>query len=160
MRFAIALCAMMSVQYSTIYAQQQKNSVRIAYLHAGSTSSISTDAFREGLRNLGYIDGKNLTIEHQYSHRVDSRLPDLATELLRLKPDLIFTANASAALALKNATTTVPIVVVLTADPVAIGLVKSLAQPGSNVTGLTLLSNSPEIIGKRLEILKEAVPGG
>jgi len=157
---SLAVSALLFALCFSAEAQQQKEIRKIAYLVAGSAASMSTniDAFRRGLRDHGLIDRENLIIEYRHAEGIESRLPDLATELVRLKPNVMFTANTSAALALKNATTTIPIVVVLTADPVAIGLVKSLARPGGNVTGLTRLSNSPEIIGKRLEILKETFP--
>ena len=141
-------------------AQQSKKVPRIGYLVAGSASSISTyvEAFRKGLRELGYIDGKNILIEYRYAEGHEKRLRDLAEELVRLKVDLIFVGNNRAAQAAKNATGTIPIVVTLTSDPVATGLVRSLARPGENVTGLTRLSSSPELTGKRLELLKEAFP--
>ncbi len=153
--------AILLVSIHRAEAQQPKKLIRIAYLVAGSASSSNStrDAFRQGLRDLGYIEGKNLKIEHRYADGIESRLPELAAELVQLSPDIMFTANSAAALALKNATTTIPIVLVLTADPVAIGLVQSLARPGENITGLTRLSNSPDISGKRLELLKEAFPG-
>jgi len=146
--------------FSFAEAQQPTKISKIAYLVAGSASSISTyiDAFRQGLRESGYVDGKNLAIELRYADGIESRLPQLATELVRRNPDVMFTGNTAASFALKNATATIPIVVVLTGDPVAMGLVESLARPGGNVTGLTRLSNSPEITGKRLEMLKEAFP--
>jgi len=141
-------------------AQQPKKVAKIGYLVAGSASSISiyVEAFRKALRELGYVEGKNIVIEFRYAEGQEKRLPDLAEELVRAKVDLIFVGNNRAAQVAKNTTTTIPIVVVLTSDPVATGLVNSLAQPGGNVTGLTRLSNSPELAGKRLEVLKEAFP--
>jgi putative tryptophan/tyrosine transport system substrate-binding protein len=157
---AVAICAMLFALCIPAEAQQPKKVPRIGYLVAGSASSISTyvEAFRKGLRELGYIDGKNILIEYRYAEGHEKRLPDLAEELVHLKVDLIFVGNNRAAQAAKNATGTIPIVVTLTSDPVATGLIRSLARPGENVTGLTQLSSSPELTGKRLELLKEAFP--
>ncbi len=107
---------------------------------------------------MGYVEGKSIAIDYRYAEGNEKQLPKLAAELVRLKVNVIFTANSAAALAAKNATTAIPIVVALTTDPVATGLVKSLARPGGNVTGLTRLSSSPELTGKQLELLKEAFP--
>ena len=136
-------------------AQQPANIPRIGYL--GSTSvSARTEAFRQGLRELGYVEGKNIVIEwRRHEGKVD-RLPALAAELVRLKVDIIITAGAPAARAAKEATPTIPIVMTQVGDPVANGFVASLAQPGGNITGLSTLA--PELSGKRLELLKEVVP--
>ena len=114
------------------------------------------DAFRQELSKLGWIEGKNITIEYRFAEQKPERLPELAADLVRLKVDLIVVTGAPAALAAKRATTTIPIVMTSAGDPVGAGLVASLARPGGNVTGLSSLS--PELNTKRLEILKDAVP--
>jgi ABC-type uncharacterized transport system substrate-binding protein len=115
------------------------------------------DAFRQGLREHGYIDGKNIKIEHRYAEGRSDRLDALIAEFLQLKVDVIVVPGSPAIHAAKKATKTIPIVIVTTADPVATGLVDSIARPGGNITGLTRLTN--ELSGKRLELLKEVVPG-
>ena len=114
------------------------------------------EAFRQELSKLGWIEGKNITIEYRFGEQKPERLPELAADLVRLKVDLIVGRIDEAALAAKGATTTIPIVMASVADPVGAGLVASLARPGGNVTGLSSLS--PELNTKRLEILKDAVP--
>ena len=114
------------------------------------------DAFRQELSKLGWIEGKNITIEYRFAEQKTERLPELAADLVRLKVDLIVVSADRSALAAKKATTTIPIVMTNAADPVGAGLVASLARPGGNVTGLSGLS--PELNTKRLEILKDAVP--
>ena len=139
-------------------AQQAKKVPRIGWLLGTSPSSANTariEAFRQGLRDLGYIEGQNLIIEYRYAEGKADRFPDLAAELVHLKVDVIFAGSTSSVQAAKKATTTVPIVSV-TADPVALGLVASLARPGGNVTGLTNFTS--ELAGKRLELLKETIP--
>ncbi|MBI2181856.1 MAG: ABC transporter substrate-binding protein [Deltaproteobacteria bacterium] len=113
--------------------------------------------FRKGLRDLGWFEGQNLAIEYRYAEGKAERLPELAAELVRLKVDLIATHSGSPIRAAKEATKTIPIVMVVSGDPVAQGFVASLARPGGNITGLSILS--PELSGKRLELLKETVPG-
>ena len=108
------------------------------------------------LSKLGWIEGKNITIEYRFAEQKNERLPELAADLVRLKVDLIVTAGTPAALAAKSATTTIPIVMASVGDPVGAGLVASLARPGGNVTGFSSLSS--ELNTKRLEILKDAVP--
>jgi putative ABC transport system substrate-binding protein len=116
------------------------------------------NAFRQGLRELGYVEGQNIVLEYRWAHGKAERLPDLATELVRLKVDFIIAASTPAVLAARQATLTVPIVMAGgVADPVAQGLAASLARPGGNITGVNLLAGS-EIGGKYLEIFKEAVP--
>ena len=146
----IALC-------SHAEAQQQKKVLRIGYLMPSdaATDSTRSEAIRLGLRKLGYIDGQNIAIEYRYAEGKLDRLPELAAELVRLKVDIIVTTGVGPTLAAKNATKTVPIVMNLSADPIEAGLVESLAHPGRNITGLTLLSG--ELGGKRLELLKEVV---
>jgi ABC-type uncharacterized transport system substrate-binding protein len=139
-------------------AQQPTKVHQIGFLAGGSlaTNAALIEAFRQNLRELGYIEGQNITIEYRASEGRDDRLPGLAAELVRLKVHLIVAWTTPAARAAKNATTTIPIVMVGVGDPVGTRLVASLAQPGANLTGLTSLS--PELSGKRLELLKEVVP--
>jgi putative ABC transport system substrate-binding protein len=141
----------------TAHAQQPTKVPRIGYLVASNPSPASAriEAFRQGLRDLGYIEGQNLIIEYRYAEGKLDRLPELAAELVRLKVDAIFVTSTSAVQAAKKATTTVPIVSV-SGDPVGLGLVASLARPGGNVTGLANLTS--ELAGKRLELLKEVLP--
>jgi putative tryptophan/tyrosine transport system substrate-binding protein len=116
------------------------------------------EGFRQGLRELGYAEGKNLHIDYRYAEGKIERLPGLAAELVRLKVDVIVSAGGTPVImAAKNATNAIPITFVGSADPVALGIVASLARPGGNVTGLNI--GAPELYGKRLELLKEAVPG-
>lgn len=114
-------------------------------------------AFRHGLRELGYVEGHNLVIEYRSADGRAERFPDLATELVRLKVDLILTRGTPAALAAKNATGTIPVVITGVGDPLGASLVASLARPGGNVTGLS--SFAAELYGKRVELLRELVPG-
>jgi ABC-type uncharacterized transport system substrate-binding protein len=139
-------------------AQLPKKVPRIGFLAGVSASSISsrTDAFRQGLRELGYVEGKNIIIEYRYAEGKLDRLPALATELVRLKVDVIVTAGPAATRPAKEATVTIPIVMAQDNDPVGNGFVASLARPGGNITGLATLA--PEISGKQLELLKEIVP--
>jgi ABC-type uncharacterized transport system substrate-binding protein len=115
------------------------------------------EAFFQGLRDLGYVEGRNVVIEYRSAEGKSERLPALAAELVALKVDVIVAPSTPEALAAKQATRTLPIVFAVAADPVASGLVSGLARPGGNVTGLSILA--PELIGKRLEQLKQAVPG-
>ena len=117
---------------------------------------IGEEAFRRGLRDLGYVEGKTILIEHRYAEGVEDRLPNLIVDLIRLKVDVLFSATLRGIRAAQAATTTIPIVIATTADPVASGLVRSLARPGGNVTGVTRLVG--QLRGKRLELLQEAVP--
>jgi len=138
-------------------AQQPVKIHRLGYLAANFIErSRDLEAFRQGLAALGYIEGRNISIEYRYAGGKLERLPALAAELVALKVDIIVAINPPSAYAAKNATKTIPIVMRSTDDPVESGLVDSLARPGGNVTGLT--SMSMELNGKRLEILKEAVP--
>ena len=139
-------------------AQQAGQAARIGYLAANLTvSPHMTEAFRQGLRDLGYVDGRSVVIEYRDAEGKYDRLPARAAELVALKVDVIVAADTPAALAAKQATRSLPIVFIGAGDPVTIGLVTSLARPGGNVTGLSLLA--PELVGKRLELLKQAVPG-
>jgi ABC-type uncharacterized transport system substrate-binding protein len=130
---------------------------RVGFLWTGSPefTTHALDAFRQGLREAGYIEGTNVIIEHRWAADALQRLPDLATELVRNKVDIVVTQGTPAAQAAKRATTTIPIVMAISGDAVATGLVASLAHPGGNITGMTLL---PELISKRLELLKEVMP--
>jgi putative ABC transport system substrate-binding protein len=139
-------------------AQQPKKIPRIGFLATVSPYTISArvEAFRHGLREFGYVEGKNIVIEYRYAEGNLDRLPALAAELVRLKVDVIVTAAPPPTRAAKEATATIPIVMGFDDDPVGSGFVASLAQPGGNVTGLSTLS--PEISGKQLELLKEILP--
>jgi putative ABC transport system substrate-binding protein len=141
-------------------AQQAGKVARIGYLVYGPLESPETrmnlDAFRQGLRERGYVEGQNIVIEYRAADGKIERLPGLATELARLKVDLIVAPNTPAARAVQQATTTIPIVAPAMSDPVGDGLVASLARPGGNITGLTFLG--PELVPKRLGLLKEALP--
>jgi putative tryptophan/tyrosine transport system substrate-binding protein len=141
-----------------VEAQQPAKVARIGYLDR-STASGSVqflDGLRQELSKLGWVEGKNFTIEHRFSAGKTDRLPELAAELVRLKVDLIVVSGRAPGLAAKKATNTIPIVIMSFPDPVAAGMVASLARPGGNVTGLSSLS--PELNTKRLEILRDAVP--
>jgi putative ABC transport system substrate-binding protein len=121
-----------------------------------SLQSTQVEAFRRRLRELGYVEGKNILIEYRYAEGKLERLPDLAAELVRLKVDVIVASAPRAVFAAKNASATIPIVFAVATDPVGLGLVSSLARPGGNITGLSLMA--PDLDGKRLELLKEAFP--
>ena len=140
-------------------AQQPGKVPRIGYLSVLSPSSDAPriEAFRQGLRELGYVEGQNLAIEPRYAEGKLDRLPNLAGELVRLKVEVIVAGGSTAIRAVKNATKLIPIVMAHGSDPVALGYVVSLARPGGNITGLTHLA--PELGGKRLELLKDIVAG-
>jgi len=157
----ITVCLLTTVLLSIapfLGAQQPTKIPRIGYLTASSLSAQSAriEAFRQGLRELGYVEGKNIVIEFRYAEGKFDRLPELAAELVRLKVDVIVTAGPIVTRAAKEATLTIPIVMAQDADPVGSGFVASLARPGGNITGLATLA--PEISGKQLELLKEIVP--
>jgi len=138
-------------------AQKLAQVPRIGYLSGGpSGRSPNIEAFREALRALGYVEGKTIAIEYRYGAGREERLSDLASELVRLKVELIVTDSSPAARAAKQASKTIPIVMAASGDPIGTGLIASLARPGGNITGLTHLS--PELSGKRLELLKETFP--
>ena len=137
-------------------AEQGGRVYRIGVL--GTSGSQPTwQAFLEGLRELGWAEGKNIVTERRFSEGKHERLPDLSAELVRLNVDVIVTSGTPATLAAKNATTTIPIVMAAVGDPVEAGLVGSLARPGGNITGLSLMN--PAVSGKRVELLKELLPG-
>jgi putative ABC transport system substrate-binding protein len=139
-------------------AQQPKEVPRIGFIGGVSPSAVAErlDAFRQGLREFGYVEKKNIVIEYRYAEGKTDRLPALAAELVRLKVDVIVSAGPQATRAAKEATVTIPIVMAQDTDPVGNGFVASLARPGGNITGLSTLS--PEISGKQLELLKEILP--
>jgi putative ABC transport system substrate-binding protein len=147
----LALC-------SVAEAQQASKVAKIGFLVVPSRSFFSTrvEAFRQGLRELGSIEGKNVIIEYRYAEGKPDLLPALVSELVQLKVDVIVTTSPPGVQAAKNATSTIPIVFAATGDPVGSGLVASLARPGGNVTGLSILG--PELGGRRLELIKEAFP--
>ena len=139
-------------------AQQTERIFRIGVLVNSSPSAYARriEAFRQGLRDLGYVEGKNVALEYRWSEGKQDRVPELAAELVRRKVDLIV-AHGSSALAAKQATTTIPIVLITALDPIGNGLVASLARPGGNVTGLSL-GTAEGFAGKWLQLLKEAIP--
>jgi putative tryptophan/tyrosine transport system substrate-binding protein len=156
----LTLCAMLLALCSSAEAQQPKKVPRIGYLSSGNPASESarSEPIRLALRELGYIERQNIAIEYRYTEGQRDRAPELAAELVRLKVDIIVVGGGTIILrAATNATKTIPIIMVGGGDdPVEAGLVESLAHPGGNVTGLTLLNR--ELGGKRLELFKEAVP--
>jgi putative ABC transport system substrate-binding protein len=139
-------------------AQKAGKVYRIGYLSAASRSALTarTEAFRQGLRDLGYVEGKNIVVEYRYAEGKLIRMSLLAAELVRLKVDVIVATGTTPSLAAMQATTTIPIVTTVSRDPVRAGLVASLARPGGSITGLT--SVTPDLEGKRLELLKEILP--
>jgi ABC-type uncharacterized transport system substrate-binding protein len=155
----LTLCALFIALCPFAEAQQPKKIPRIGYVSGigdANNPGPQVEAFRRGLRDLGYVEGKNILIEYRYEEGKQARSPNLVAELTQLKVDVLFVVPAPAIRAAKEATQTIPIVMVTTADPVATGLVDSLARPGRNITGLTRLTR--DLNGKRLELLKEAVP--
>jgi putative tryptophan/tyrosine transport system substrate-binding protein len=158
---SFVLCAMLFALCLSAQAQQPKKVPRIGYLSGGGSSQKlpfgGAEGIRLALRELGYIEGQNIVFEYRYAEGKNDRLPGLATELVRLKVDIIVAGGEGPIRAAKNATKTIPIVMTGGGiDPVRAGLVESLARPGGNVTGITNFSR--ELGGKRLELLKEAVP--
>jgi len=151
-------CLLLTVFLPALTAAQQPGKVyRIGVLSSGVPgSSPDIETFRQGLRDLGYVEGKNIVIEYRYTERKADRYPDLLSDLARLKVDVIIGDGTGAAIAAKKATSTIPIVMTSTTDPVGNGLIASLARPGGNVTGLTNISG--ELGGKLLELLKEVDP--
>src|SRR5207247_1868121 len=153
-----ALCSLLLASRFPANAQQPTKVPRIGYLTASSLSANAAriEAFRQGLRELGYVEGKNIVIEYRHAEGKFDRLPALAAELVRLKVDVIVTAGPTSTRPAKEATVTISIVMAFDNDPVGSGVVASLARPGGNITGLATLS--PELSGKRLELLKEILP--
>jgi putative ABC transport system substrate-binding protein len=154
----LTVSALLFALCSSAEAQQPKKVPRIGFLSGVSLSTISArvEAFRQGLRELGYVEGKNIVIEWRYAEGKPDRLLALAVELVRVPVDVIVTAGPASTRPAKQATATIPIVMALDDDPVGSGFAASLARPGGNITGLSTLS--PEISGKQLELLKEIVP--
>ena len=156
--FYLALYAVLFALSVSVEAQQPGKIPRIGFLGAASASGYAPqlEAFRRGLRDLGYVEGKNIILEYRWAEGTYDRLPVLAAELVRLKPDLVLTHGTAGTRAAKQATTTIPIVMAVSGDAVATGLVASLAHPGGNITGSSFFN--PELAAKRLELLKEVVP--
>jgi putative ABC transport system substrate-binding protein len=153
----IALVALVAVPL-VANAQQAAKIARIGYLSSSLADGLhTTEAFRQGLRDLGYVEGRNIVIDYRDAEGKLERLPALAAELVALKVDIILGAGSLLAVAAKQATKTIPIVFAVSPDPVTDGLVTSLSRPGGNVTGLSSLA--PELVGKRLELLTQAIPG-
>jgi putative ABC transport system substrate-binding protein len=148
----------MVVRHATA-ARQAGRVYRIGYLSTPNRESVArgVDAFLRRLRELGWVEGRNLVIEYRWAEGKVERLPELAADLVRRKVDVIVAPAGSAALAAKHATSSIPIVMIFANDPVEMGLVASLSQPGGNITGTTFTTSS-EIFGKQLQILKEAIP--
>ena len=140
------------------WAQQAKKVYRLGVLEVTSTAGnvANFDAFRQGLRELGYVEGQNLTIEYRSADGRSERFPELATELAALRVDLIVTRGTTAALAAKNASGTIPVVMAAIGEPIGSGVIASLARPGGNVTGLSAVT--PDVAAKRVELLKEVFP--
>ncbi len=157
----VAILAL-GILLSPLAADAQQPAAKVARIRILPPGPISErvhlwEAFRQGLRQLGYVEGQNITLVFPSSEVRPERVPRLAAELVSLKVDVIVAGTTPAALAAKQATKTIPIVATALADPVGDGLVASLARPGGNITGFTLLT--PELVPKRLELLKEAIPG-
>jgi putative ABC transport system substrate-binding protein len=157
MRVLVAILCALALPFAA-EAQTPGPVPHVGYLDFGSPASgaVNLDAFRQGLRDLGWVEGRNIVLEVRFADGKPARLPELAAELVGLHVDLIFASSAPAALAAKHATSTIPIVIGFVADPVGSGVVASLAHPGGNITGWTHLGF--ELRGKYLELLKEAIP--
>src|SRR6516164_2220424 len=153
--FALGVGALLFTISFPAHAQKEPTKHRIGILHAGAPPDTNANIFIGALRQLGYSDEK-LSIEDRFAHGKSDRLPELAKELAQLKVNAMFGVGAPAALALKQATNTIPIVFVTTTDPIGIGIVASLAHPGGNITGITLQAS--DLWPKRLELLKEVFP--
>lgn len=153
--FAAALLAVPLLPPPT-HAQRTLRAPRIGYLALDSSPSPYFDAFRAGLRRVGYVEGQNITIESRFADGKADRLPALASELVNLKVEMIAGTSGPVAQAAKRASATIPIVVGVSGDPVEAGLVSSLARPGGNITGMSYLQ--PELAGKRLQMLREVSP--
>jgi len=153
-----AVAVMLLAMAVIAQAQQPVRVARIAYMTAAPLSALTNriDAFRQGLRELGYVEGKNITIEWRSADGRVDRIPALSAELVQLKVEVIITGGGAVTRPLKKVTSTIPIVMAQDTDPVGNGFVVSLARPGGNITGLSTLA--PELGGKRLELLKEVVP--
>jgi putative ABC transport system substrate-binding protein len=156
----VVLALGLTISPLAIEAQPQGKVPRVGYLHPGSPSDPlrqrRLEAFRQDLRDLGYVEGQNIAIESRWAEGQYGRYPALAADLVRLKVEVIVAVTAAATQAAQQATRTIPIVMLAVADPVGSGLVASLARPGGNVTGLTGMS--PDLVGKQLQLLKQVVP--
>ena len=152
--------SLLAAPVNALTAQPREKVPRVGYLTAGSRSDQGRqrrfEAFRQGLRELGYVEGQNIAIESRWAEGKDDQYPVLAADLVRLKVDVIVAVGGAATKAAQQATRTIPIVMSLVNDPLGSGLVPSLARPGGNVTGISLMS--PELVGKQLGVLKEMVP--
>jgi putative ABC transport system substrate-binding protein len=158
--FCFALWALILALGLSAEAQQPVKIPRIGWVSGSGdpdTPRPQVEAFRQGLRDLGYVEGKNILVEYRYAEGKTERIPSLVTELVQLKVDVLVSPTGSAILAAKQATKTIPIIMVIVQDPVAAGLVDSLARPGGNITGVYTLAR--ELGGKRLELLKEVITG-
>ena len=156
---AVVLAFRLTLAPVAAEAQQTPKVTKIGLLTPSNPAGSGhlVEAFRQGLRELGYVEGKTFVVETQYGNGRSERLPELARGLVGLKPDVIVTSTDAATAAVKRATRTIPIVMAFSTDPVATGFVTSLARPGGNITGLSNIS--AVLSGKRLELLREAVPG-
>src|SRR5215510_12158562 len=156
---SVALCTLFLAVCSPGLAQQPAKVPRIGYVstsHDSKNPGPLLEAFRRGLRELGYSEGKNILVEYRYAEGNRKRIPEIVAELVQLKVDVLVSPVSPAIRAAKQATKTIPIVMVVSTDPVAAGFVESLARPGANITGLSLLTR--DLSGKRLELFREAVP--
>jgi ABC-type uncharacterized transport system substrate-binding protein len=155
----VALIITLALCGAVVDAQEPKKVPRIGWVSESgdrNTPGPQVEAFRQGLQDLGYVEGKNMVVEYRYAEGKTDRIPSLVAELVQIKVDVLVSPNGSAIVAAKQATKTIPIVMVVVLDPVATGLVDSLARPGGNITGVSTLNR--ELSGKRLELLKEVVP--
>jgi len=152
----VVILAVMLAATGAAEAQQPARAHRIGVLRSGAPPDPHVEAFREGLRDLGYREGQEVVLEYRYAEGKEGRLPELAAELARLRVDVIFTSGTRAIEAARQVTGTIPIVFGAAGDPVATGLVASLARPGGNITGISLVGL--ELTGKRLELIKETAP--
>lgn len=155
-----ALFLLSTVALATTVAQPAENMPRVGYVSPGSHSNQARqrrlEAFRQGLRDLGYVEGKNISIESRWAEGKYDRYPALVAELLRLKVDVIVTVGGAATQAARRATTTVPIVMSVVIDPLGAGLAPNLAHPGGNITGTSMMA--PDLVAKQVELLKEVMP--
>jgi putative ABC transport system substrate-binding protein len=161
-RLAAALILLLlTVPLGTAAAQSPAKVPRVGYISPGSSSDPARlrrfEAFRQGLRELGYVEGQSIVLEPRWAEGKYDRYPALAADLVRLKVDVIVASGGAATQAVKQATRTIPIVMSVVIDPVGSGLVPSLAHPGGNLTGTSMMA--PDLVGKQLEMLKELVPG-
>ncbi|HEY7322879.1 MAG TPA: ABC transporter substrate-binding protein [Candidatus Binatia bacterium] len=156
LRRGLTISALPFALCCSAWAQQQAKIPRIGYPVTGTGSPERRDAFRQGLRELGYVEGKNIVIEFRSADGKLERLPAIAADLVHLKVDVIVSAGSTVTRAAKQATATIPIVMTQDNDPVGDGFVASLARPGGNITGLS--NYAPELSGKRLDLLREIIP--